>query len=392
MTPQALSSATVGGRLRAAREAAGMTQAEAASRIGAARTTLVAIEKGDRRVRTSEMLRLAHAYGTSVNSILRREAVFIELAPKFRKLATSGDSACDAAAKLFEDLVRAEVELEALLGVKRVFSYPPERPVMPGNLVAQAEHDATELRHWLGLGLAPVRDMVSLLELDIGIRVYIRPIESRVSGLFAFEQNCGACMLLNAKHPVQRRNQTAAHELGHFISGRGTPTVMRADGFKKTREERYADAFGRAFLTPVRTVTQRFREITAGASKLTRRHIIVLANHFRVSHEAMARRLEELRLTKRGTWDWFQEHGGITNQQALEVLGDLVEDGGGETIAPRPTTLRISLLAAEAWHKDLLSEGQLADLLRLDRVQLRELLDEIEDERNMADGAPELPE
>ena len=375
-----------------AREAAGMTQAEAASRIGAARTTLVAIEKGSRRIRTGEMQHLARAYGTSVNSILRREAVFLELVPKFRKLATSGDSACDAAAKLLEDLVRAEVELETLLGVSRAFNYPPERPLMPGDVVAQAEHDATELRQWLGLGLAPVRDMVSLLELDLGVRVYIRPLEPKVSGLFAFEEGCGACMLLNAKHPVQRRNQTAAHELGHFVSSRGTPSVMRADSLRKSREERYADAFGRAFLTPVRTVTQRFRQITAGASRLTRRHIIVMAHYFRVSHEAMARRLEELSLTKRGTWDWFQEHGGIANQQALEVLGDLVEDPDNDQDIRRPTTLRIHLLAAEAWRKELLSEGQLAGLLRLDRVQLRELLDEVEDERSMADGAPELPE
>ncbi len=392
MGPESLSSATIGARLRVAREAAGMTQAEAASRIGTARTTVVAIEKGDRRVRTSEMVLLARAYETSVNTILRREAVFVEFAPRFRKLTGSRDPAGDAAARIFEDLVRAEVELEALLGVGRAFNYPPERPIMPGNLVAQAEHDATELRHWLGLGLAPVRDMVSLLELDIGVRVYIRPIESKVSGLFAFEQDCGACMLLNAKHPIQRINQTAAHELGHFMSSRGTPTLMRADGFRKSREERYADAFGRAFLTPVRTVTQRFREITAGASKLTRRHIMVLANYFGVSHEAMTRRLEELSLTKHGTWDWFQEHGGIMNQQALEVLGDLVEDSEVETIAPRSTTLRIRLLAAEAWRQDLLSEGQLADLLRLDRIQIRELLDEVEDERSMADGAPELPE
>ena len=60
-------------------------------------------------------------------------------------------------------------------------------------------------------------------------------------------------------------------------------------------------------------------------------------------------------------------------------------DAGG------PTTLRLGLLASEAWRKDLLSEGQLARLLHLDRVQLREILDGEEAEGGDSIGAPELP-
>ena len=103
----------------------------------------------------------------------------------------------------------------------------------------------------------------------------------------------------------------------------------------------------------------------------------------------MVRRLEELSLTKRGTWDWFQGNGGITNEQVKQVLGDTAATDRVD--AKRPTTLRLSLLAAEAWRQELLSEGQLARLLRLDRVQLREILDGVEVEGVDADGAPELP-
>ena len=105
----------------------------------------------------------------------------------------------------------------------------------------------------------------------------------------------------------------------------------------------------------------------------------------------LVRRLEELNLTKPGTWDWFQGNGGITNQQARQVLGDLVDMDRDSTDAKRPTTLRLSLLAAEAWRQELLSEGQLARLLRLDRVQLREILDGVKREGVEADGAPKLP-
>ncbi|MCY4462166.1 MAG: XRE family transcriptional regulator [Albidovulum sp.] len=382
----------VGNRLRIAREATGITQADAAAGIDVARTTLLAIEKGQRRIRPEELQRLARLYATSVNALLRRESVYVDLVPRFRKLGTSTNVAEDAAARLLANLVRAEVELENVLGIKRARSYPPERPIMPGDVRAQAENDATELRHWLGLGQAPVRDLVSLLELDLGVRVYVRSIDPRISGLFAYDEDLGACMLLNANHPRERRAQSGGHELGHLISTRRSAEILHTDKEENSREERYANAFGRAFLTPTRTVMQRFREITAGASHLTRRHVILLAHAFGVSREAMVRRVEELDLTKRGTWDWFVANGGITDTQARQVLGDLTPLEMGKQDADRPTTLRLNLLAAEAWRQGLLSEGQLARILHLDRLDLREILDNVEIEGGEADGMPKLPE
>jgi Zn-dependent peptidase ImmA (M78 family)/DNA-binding XRE family transcriptional regulator len=381
----------VGRRLRIAREAAGLTQAHAAANIDVARTTLVAIEKGQRAVRVAELRPLARLYGTSVNALLRQESVYTDLVPRFRKLPGSEDESSAEASRLLADLVRAEVELENLLGIMHPQNYPPQRPLLPGDMRAQAENDATELRQKLGLGLAPVRDLMSLLELDLGIRLYVRRLAPQVSGLFAFEEQVGACMLLNADHPRERRAQTAAHELGHLVSNRRSPDVQYRNGGESSREERYANAFGRAFLTPARTLMQRFGEVTQGASQLTRRHVILLAYTFGVSREALVRRLEELNLTKPGTWDWFQANGSITNQQARQVLGDLVDMDRDSMDAKRPTTLRLSLLAAEAWRQELLSEGQLARLLRLDRVQLREILDEAGAEGVDANGAPKLP-
>ena len=381
----------VGRRLRIAREAAGMTQAHAAANIKVARTTLVAMEKGQRAVRFAELRPLARLYGTSVNALLRRESVYTDLVPRFRKLPGSQDESSAEASRLLADLVRAEVELENLLGITHPRNYPPERVLLPGDVRTQAENDATELRQKLGLGLAPVRDLMNLLEFDLGIRLYLRRLAPQVSGLFAFDEQVGSCMLLNADHPRGRRVQTAAHELGHLVSNRRSPDVQYRDGGESSREERYANAFGRAFLTPARTVMQRFREVTQGASQLTRRHVILLADTFGVSREALVRRLEELKLTKPGTWDWFQANGGITNEQARQVLGDLLDRDRDSVDAKRPTTLRLSLLASEAWRQELLSEGQLARLLHLDRVQLREILDGVETEGVEADGAPKLP-
>jgi len=392
MTLEEMNSPEIGERLRIAREAAGITQADAAAGIEVARTTLVAIEKGQRRIRPHELQGLVRLYKTSANALLRRESVYVDLVPRFRKLSTSTDEAAERAARLLAGLVRAEVELENLLGIKRTRNYPPERPLMPGDVRIQAENDATELRQWLGLGQAPVRDLISLLEFDLGVRVYVRRLDPRVSGLFAYDDELGACILLNANHSRERRTQSGGHELGHFVSTRRKAEILHTDEEENSREERYANAFGRAFLTPARTVMQRFREITAGATRLTRRHVILLAHAFGVSREAMVRRLEELGLTKPGTWDWFVANDGITDEQARRVLGDLAPVDGEKRDADRPTTLRLNLLAAEAWRQDLLSEGQLARLLHLNRLALREILDNVEIEGSEADGMPKLPE
>lgn len=390
-TQDGLGQSQTGERLRIARGAAGVTQAEAASAIGAARTTIVAIEQGQRRVKIDELQKLARLYGTSVNALLRREAVHVDLVPRFRKLVGDDDDAITTATRLLTDLARAEIELENLLGIERARNYPPERPILPGDVTKQGELDALELRQRIGLGVGPIQDIISLLEFEFGVRVYVRRFAGRISGLFAYEEPIGACILLNANHPRERRTQTAAHETGHLVATRHQPEVLQEALVSRSSEERYADAFGRGFLMPARGVTEKFRDITAGAERLTRRHIIILAHTFGTSREAAVRRLEELKLTKAGTWDWFQANGKITDEQVRQVLGDLVLPDAQKVEANRPTTLRLNILAGEVARRGLLSEGQLTRLLHLSRVELRELLDGLDVEGSADDEAPVLP-
>ena len=88
-------------------------------------------------------------------------------------------------------------------------------------------------------------------------------------------------------------------------------------------------------------------------------------------------------------WDWFEANGGIKNQQAKQVLNDLVADDVDRTGTNQPGTLRLNLLVAEAYCQGLMSEGQLARFLRLDRIALREILDSVDAERDV-DGLPQL--
>ena len=386
-----LSDVEIGDRLRLTRESAKLTQGDAAAVISAARTTIVAIEQGKRRIRIDELQKLAVAYGTSANAILRREAIHLDLVPRFRKHLDTSDRAIESASRLLSDLVQAELELENVLGVARARNFPPERPILPGNVREQAELDAQELRDWLGLGPGPIIDIVSVLDMQLGMRVYVRRIDPKVAGLYAYDDAVGACVLLNQSHPLERLAYTGAHECGHFISARKEADILADDAGPASREEKYADAFARCFLMPSRAVRQRFSSITAGQSHLTRRHIILMAHAFGVSRQAMVRRLEGLSLAKPGTWDWFTANGGITDDQARQVLGDVAGLSLNPVRAHGAVPPRLALLVREAWKRELYSEGQLARLLRLNRHEIREVLDGAELEEGEANELVKLP-
>jgi Zn-dependent peptidase ImmA (M78 family) len=371
----------MGRRLRVARENAHALQSEAAKIIGVSRPTIVSIEQGARPVRIEELQQLAYHYGISVNALLRREAVHTDLVPRFRKLNSAENKSTLEAVQLLNNLVKADVELENVLGIKLRRNYPPSRGVNHGDVVSLAEKHSLELRDWLGIGRGPILDIFSLIEFELGIRVYQRRLSpnSKVAGLFAFDEQIGACILLNANHRLTRRVQSASHEIGHFFGTRESPEVLEENERFLSREERYAHAFGRALLAPRESFGDSFYQLKSITGKITRRLIILLAHQYRISRQACVLRLEELGLAKNGTWEWFAQQGGITDVQAREVLGDAAwRPDAAKEEADRLVSNRTGLMAHAVWHRALMSEGQLSELLGLSRVELRSIVDQIE--------------
>ncbi|MGA2737989.1 MAG: XRE family transcriptional regulator [Bryobacteraceae bacterium] len=359
----------VGERLRAARSNAGLTQQKAADDLKFARTTLIAIEKGERRVRTDEFRAMAALYGISVNRFFQSECAAVELIPRFRALSGISEQDATDAARMLSDLAIAEFELEQILNMPLRRDYPPERRIGPGDIREQAEDAALDTRQRLGLGISPVNDIVSLLELDVGIRVFVQPLRSAVSGLFVFDEKIGACMLLNRNHPRERRAMTAAHEYAHFLSTRQQPDVLSepVQG-AQSREERFAAAFAPSLMLPAAAIRRRFEDLRREAGRFSPRHLILLAHQFNVSEEALCRRLEELGLVRAGMWESLRGRG-FSGEFVREVLGDKAK------VQETPVSPRIWYLASEAYRRDLLSEGQIADRLGMDRVSVRAMLD-----------------
>lgn len=373
-----LSVAELGERLRAARSGANLTQDAAAASLGVARTTLVAIERGQRPVRSDELLSLARIYGVSAGKLTSPDAIHVDLAAKFRR--TQGKDASRIATEalaLLNRLATGVVQLERLLGWELRTDYPPPIRIDPRFAIQQAEDAANNLRARLGVGLGPIPDPINLLEVELGLRIFFRPLASQISGLYAYDPAVGACLLINSHHHWKRRAQTAAHETGHFVADRSHADILVESEVSATVEERFAKRFGSAFLMPASGVRARIEQIGGAESRFGVRELILLAHEYNVATEAMCRRIEELALVPQGTWDSLQDRGFGSHLERSAT--------GAAKVPPKPPLIapRSAYLASLALDRELLSEGQLSDLLAVERVELREALLPFETEEVM---------
>jgi Zn-dependent peptidase ImmA (M78 family)/DNA-binding XRE family transcriptional regulator len=370
MTPPHLTPIDLGERLRAARSGANLTQDSAAASLGIARTTLVAIEKGQRAVRPEELLAFSRLYGVSVGKLTSPDAVHVDLSAKFRR--AEGKEASKAVTQslgLLNRLATGAAQLEHLLGHDLRMDYPPPIRINPQIVNQQAEDAANIFRTRLGVGLGPIPDLISLLELELGLRIFFRPLPSQISGLYAYDPAIGACILVNANHSWKRRVQTVAHETGHFAADRSYADILEEGEVSLSIEERFAKRFGSAFLMPASGVRARFEQIVGSENRFDVRELILLAHQFGVATEAMCRRLEELTLLPQGTWDSLRERGFASDLER-KVSGEVVIQ-----VNPPLVSTRLAYLASIARDRELLSEGQLCDLLAVERQELREALE-----------------
>jgi Zn-dependent peptidase ImmA (M78 family)/DNA-binding XRE family transcriptional regulator len=367
----------LGQRLQVARNTAGVTQASAAQTIGLSRPTIVAIENGKRRLKPHELIQLAELYEVSCNSLLRPNAVHVDIALQFRQNIVGYENNSDVLETegILQKLASSYVELERILGKELRTFYPPEYPITKGNVHEQAEDLALEVRYHLGLGLAPISNIMTLLESELKIRVFIHKLPSNISGAFVYRPELGACIFINSKHPKTRQAMTAAHELGHFYTTRHIPQIswqdfQNDDKDHKVLAERFANRFAAAFLMPAPAIRRHYQETIRENEKFSPRSLIFLAHTFHVSLEAMVRRLENLSLFPKGTYESLRKRG-LTQKTIQEVLGEQKQDIHTLSFP------RYIYLAVEAYERDLVSEGQLVDMFELSRIEVREMIDNL---------------
>jgi len=367
----------IGVRLAEARRARGLTQQQAAAALGVARTTITAMEKGERRPRGAELVRLAELFGRRVSDLTKPlpPAGPVAFAVQFRGVhgATADDPLVAADVAEFQSLVEDYHELERLIGNPLPTRYPEPYDIRGTEPGRAAEEVATSERLRLGLGDGPLTDIWTVLEADVGLRIFAPPFLSPTAGMFLFTTEFGGCIAVNGRHPEERRRWTVAHEYAHFLVDRHRPEITILPASRRLPEgERFADAFAAAFLMPASGLVRHFQAVKrAKAGPITPADVLALCHRYRVSFQAMTLRLEDLRVLPIATWDRLRDRG--FKPDAARVLVDLPRL---EAVL-RHVPLRYEVLAVQAFEQERLSEGQLARFLRTDRVGARQRVEQL---------------
>ena len=371
--PVDLNPRVLGDKLKVARKARGLTQEEVAQELGIVRTTLVAIEKGTRKVTSLELVEMAKMYGRPISDFVSKQSNTEPFIPQFRSPhshAGVDQGKLSSAILELESIAKDYVELERINGARMKPQYPQEYLLnIPGVTPGQRGEEVAAIeRDRLGLGDGPILGLRSFLEQAVGIRIFYIPLPPKVGGLFGYNDVLGACIAINILHPPPRGNWSLAHEYGHFLTTRYLADVdLVQDHWGKLVAEKFADSFARNFLMPRQGITRKLSE-TAGANErgaVTIADVLTLADLYGVSAEAMFRRLEELKRIPHGKWDELRSQRGFQPEKAREALGMVSHTR--EPMLP----LRYRLLATNAYKKELLTEGQFARKLRMERIEAR---------------------
>ena len=281
----------LGRKLQTHRKTRGLTQQEVADRLAIARTTLTAIEKGERLIRPDELTDLSKLYNEPVNRLLRQDANTEPFAVQFRAaLVQTEESDLELTIQEFQKLCEDYQHLEQLTATPLPRKYPPEYVINNLDPLRRAEDIASLERNRLGIGDGVITNLISMLENEIGIRIFGMPLPSRIAGLFAFTEQLGACVATNTKHPKDRQLMSSIHEYAHFLTTRSkADIVILRTNPRMSAIEHFADAFARFFLMPSSDLQRRFHEIkNLKNGNVTAADLLALADFYSVSFQALS--------------------------------------------------------------------------------------------------------
>lgn len=365
----------LGKELQQARTRKNITQEEAAKIIDVARTTITAIEKGERRIKPTELIKLAQAYQRQVSDFVRPRPRMEPFQVQFRgpvgsafkdtpEIAVSVDN--------LEDFCRDYLELEQLTNSPLPKKYPEEYLMVRQKVDQAAEAIALEERARLGLGDGPIAALREVLEQEVGLRIFYFTMPPKYSALYFCTKQLGGCIAINSSHRWERQRWSLAHEYGHFLTNRNQ-AIIEEDYKRKPETEQFADSFAEFFLMPTAGVTRRFNKVFLAKNDFSLADLAGLADYYKVSLDALTRRLEDLKLVPTGTGD---------NVRASKIKVSELQSKLGLKKAPQESELpaRYQYLAFEALEKQVISEPQFARFMRKDILESVHLANSLREE------------
>lgn len=274
----------LGARIAEAREAAGLTQAILAERLGIDRTSVVRLEAGSRKVSAGELAGIAETLGRPIDWFVFESPAAV--LSRRRDLA-DGHSTTLA---LDVETDRAARDVQFLLD-RGILTWPASQPsAVPGSH-EEAERLASTMRTNLGLSDEPLLDLGALAE-RLGVVTYSLALDGADDGgcielTGVDEQRIGVAVINGSQDPGRRR-WTLAHELGHFLVGDAYAADHPAGEIEK-----YLHSFAAYLLMPRTGVQKVFRE-TSGRGERT--VALTLSARYQTSWTAACGQLRNLGL------------------------------------------------------------------------------------------------
>lgn len=390
--------ATLGRRLKLARERRGLNQQTAAEALDIPRTALTNIEAGTRSVSTTELTKLAQLYGSAPASLLsdqedRTEDLSVILLRAVPEFGSSPEY--EAAVGPLIDLCKEGAHLRTLLEQRREPRIPNYEATVStaAEAIRQAETVAGEERRRLGLGNAPVDNLAELISAE-GVWVAAADLPEDLSGLFINHADIGLAILVHDGHSDVRRRFSYAHEYAHALFDRVEVVTATRRTNASALVEKRANAFAAAFLMPGEGVFEQLRQLDkghpsrltqaifdvannsmsdteirppAGSQTITYQDVAFIARHFRVSYEAAAWRLRSLnRLSQAEAQNLVAQKDTGNRYLKLLDFDDLLDDSmpSPANTRVRKQELRSQLvrLTIEAFRREEISIGRLKEI------------------------------
>lgn len=289
----AVTSRSLGHRIRAARDAVSMSQEQLSRAMGIAdRQTISAIEKGDRSVRPDELVRLSELLGRDMDYFIDPFVVAGEAQFSWR----ASNALPDEDLSSFEERAGAWVGLLRFLRQRNAHEKKPfgvNLRFCENSSFEEALAVGEDVAATLELGAVPAKRLIERIESELDVPVlFVESIHSprgSVSGATCHLPDLGV-ILINRNEPEVRRNFDLAHELFHALTWdkmRPPRLEGRISGRGKIwKIEKLADNFAAGLLMPTSSLRSMIGDRVEDLG-----HLRTVADKLRVSPAALAYRL-----------------------------------------------------------------------------------------------------
>ena len=355
----------------------GWTQEDMALKAGLSRVALGRVERGAVVPRAKTLQALAKALAVPVGELVTPVRPLEGVRFRAKAQVRSREQILAAVSKWLHVYAWLEEDLDepVAFGFGKACATQAQRdPVAVSRAAREAVGVAVD---------APIRDVCGLLE-DGGVKLLL--LETKRDSFFGLsvgQRDRGPAVVVNTwdRISVERWIFTAAHELGHLLlhphEYRREATTLPEDA------EREADEFASEFLMPEEAFAKEW-EATSGHSLLSR--VLKVKRIFRVSYKTVLYRLVQSRRETSKIWQVFQSQHRAYYGKTLRKADEPRALGKSEFAwswgrAGEPAGLsrhdfmddRLSRLARKALERERISLGRAAEILRLDREDMRKL-------------------